>query len=52
LHHRLLGVLWLGEVITRNLVIGGTLILIGIYLIQSGREPEDPSFLLEKVEST
>lgn len=34
-----LGVLWLGERVTLNLVIGGILILVGIYLIQSGREP-------------
>jgi drug/metabolite transporter (DMT)-like permease len=34
----MLGILWLGEMITRNLVIGGVLILTGIYLIQSGRE--------------
>jgi drug/metabolite transporter (DMT)-like permease len=46
-----LGVLWLGEVITRNLVIGGTLILLGIYLIQSGKEPEKQDFLLEEIES-
>ena len=31
-----LGILWLGEVVTRNLVIGGLMVLAGIYLIQSG----------------
>jgi drug/metabolite transporter (DMT)-like permease len=31
-----LGILWLGEVLTRNLVIGGLMVLAGIYLIQSG----------------
>lgn len=35
-----LGIFWLGEAITRNLVIGGLLVLTGIYLIQSGRDPE------------
>jgi drug/metabolite transporter (DMT)-like permease len=35
-----LGILWLGETVTRYLVIGGVLILTGIYLIQSGRDPE------------
>lgn len=34
-----LGILWLGEAVTRNLVIGGVLALTGIYLIQSGRDP-------------
>jgi drug/metabolite transporter (DMT)-like permease len=35
-----LGVLSLGEVITRNLVVGGVLVLTGMCLIQSGRESE------------
>jgi drug/metabolite transporter (DMT)-like permease len=34
-----LGIVWLGEVVTRNLLIGGALVLGGVYLIQSGQEP-------------
>jgi drug/metabolite transporter (DMT)-like permease len=39
-----LGILWLGEAVTRNLVIGGVLALTGIYLIQSGRNPARGSY--------
>ena len=35
-----LGILWLGEAVTRNLVVG----LTGIYLIQSGRDPARGSY--------
>jgi drug/metabolite transporter (DMT)-like permease len=35
-----LGIFWLGEALTRNLLIGGLMVLTGIYLIQSGRDPE------------
>jgi len=47
-----LGILWLGEAITRNLVIGGMLVLVGIYLIQSGREPNSQSMSFEKIRPT
>jgi drug/metabolite transporter (DMT)-like permease len=47
-----LGIVWLGEVLTRNLIIGGTLVLVGIYLIQSGREPQNQSMLLDEIQST
>jgi drug/metabolite transporter (DMT)-like permease len=47
-----LGILWLGEAITRSLVIGGALVLTGIYLIQAGGEPENHSMLFEKIGST
>lgn len=47
-----LGILWLGEAITRSLIIGGALVLVGIYLIQSGPEPASRSLALEKVPST
>lgn len=39
-----LGILWLGEAVTRNLVVGGVLALTGIYLIQSGRDPARGSY--------
>jgi drug/metabolite transporter (DMT)-like permease len=39
-----LGIFWLGEAITRNLVIGGMMVLTGIYLIQSGRDPQPAGY--------
>ena len=47
-----LGILLLREALTRNLVIGGTLVLVGIYLIRSGREPENQPVLLGEIQST
>jgi drug/metabolite transporter (DMT)-like permease len=39
-----LGIFWLGESITRNLIIGGLMVLTGIYLIQTGRDPENVDY--------
>jgi drug/metabolite transporter (DMT)-like permease len=47
-----LGILWLREALTRNLIVGGTLVLVGIYLIQSGREPRNQPVLLGEIQST